>query len=97
MMPACRIRVVPSARQHAVQDLPDEALVFLLGSRYCETDRLSETAWATVRAGADRMGLACRRSAISFTTILVFDYDVVHAHTAACCCVGQRCAKLPSR
>jgi len=37
--------VVPSARQLAVQDLPDETLVFLLGSRYCETDRLSEVAW----------------------------------------------------
>jgi transglutaminase-like putative cysteine protease len=29
-----------------VEDLPDEALVFLLGSRYCETDRLSEIAWS---------------------------------------------------
>jgi transglutaminase-like putative cysteine protease len=28
-----------------VQDLPEEALVFLLGSRYCETDLLSQTAW----------------------------------------------------
>jgi transglutaminase-like putative cysteine protease len=37
--------VVPDARQHAVEDLPDEALVFLLGSRYCETDLLSHTAW----------------------------------------------------
>jgi transglutaminase-like putative cysteine protease len=34
------------ALQHAVEDLPGETLVFLLGSRYCETDRLSETAWA---------------------------------------------------
>ncbi|MEX0828250.1 MAG: transglutaminase family protein, partial [Haliea sp.] len=34
-----------SAPQHAVEDLPTETLVFLLGSRYCETDRLSETAW----------------------------------------------------
>jgi transglutaminase-like putative cysteine protease len=33
------------ALQHPVQQLPEEALVFLLGSRYCETDRLSETAW----------------------------------------------------
>jgi transglutaminase-like putative cysteine protease len=31
--------------QHQVQLLPEETLVFLLGSRYCETDRLSETAW----------------------------------------------------
>lgn len=28
-----------------MEDLPEEALLFLLGSRYCETDRLSETAW----------------------------------------------------
>ncbi|MCU0836751.1 MAG: transglutaminase family protein, partial [Chromatiaceae bacterium] len=37
--------VDPNAPQHAVEDLPAETLVFLLGSRYCETDRLSETAW----------------------------------------------------
>ena len=37
--------VVPEARQVPVQELPEEALVFLLGSRYCETDRLSDTAW----------------------------------------------------
>jgi transglutaminase-like putative cysteine protease len=34
-----------SAQQHAVQDLPEDTLVFLLGSRYCETDLLSEVAW----------------------------------------------------
>jgi transglutaminase-like putative cysteine protease len=33
------------AIQHDIKDLPDEVLVFLLGSRYCETDRLSEVAW----------------------------------------------------
>ncbi len=37
--------VVPQARQTPVERLPDETLLFLLGSRYCETDRLSETAW----------------------------------------------------
>ena len=34
-----------SALQHPVPQLPEETLVFLLGSRYCETDRMSETAW----------------------------------------------------
>jgi transglutaminase-like putative cysteine protease len=34
-----------SAVQHAVEDLPTDTLVYLLGSRYCETDRLSEEAW----------------------------------------------------
>ncbi len=37
---------VADAEQHAVEDLPDDALVFLLGSRYCETDMLSDTAWS---------------------------------------------------
>jgi transglutaminase-like putative cysteine protease len=37
--------VAASARQHPVQNLPEETLVFLLGSRYCETDLLSEVAW----------------------------------------------------
>ena len=38
--------VVPEARQIPVQDLPDEVMVYLLGSRYCDTDRLSDTAWS---------------------------------------------------
>ena len=33
------------ALQHSVETLPEETLVFLLGSRYCETDVLSEFAW----------------------------------------------------
>lgn len=37
--------VAASASQHAVEDLPAETLIFLLGSRYCETDRLTEAAW----------------------------------------------------
>jgi transglutaminase-like putative cysteine protease len=37
--------VVPSARLHSVSDLPQETLLFLLGSRYCETDLLSDAAW----------------------------------------------------
>ena len=37
--------VASFAQQHPVQDLPEETLVFLLGSRYCDTDRLSQIAW----------------------------------------------------
>jgi transglutaminase-like putative cysteine protease len=37
--------VSPDATQQAVQDLPVETLVYLLGSRYCDTDLLSEEAW----------------------------------------------------
>jgi transglutaminase-like putative cysteine protease len=37
--------LVPDARELPVQELPDDCLVYLLGSRYCETDRLSQVAW----------------------------------------------------
>ena len=36
----------PDAHQHDVDQLPDEVLIFLLGSRYCETDRLTHVAWS---------------------------------------------------
>jgi transglutaminase-like putative cysteine protease len=47
---------VPHARQVAVQDLPEETLLFLLGSRYCETDRLSEIAWGLFGQGPTGWG-----------------------------------------
>src|SRR3954452_1453022 len=38
--------VIPaSAEQHAVDQLPTDVLQFMLGSRYCEVDRLSDIAW----------------------------------------------------
>jgi transglutaminase-like putative cysteine protease len=39
--------VVPDAWQHKLEELPVDTLIFLLGSRYCETDRLSDVAWST--------------------------------------------------
>ena len=37
--------IVADAAEIPVQDLPDDALQFLAGSRYVETDRLSQFAW----------------------------------------------------
>lgn len=37
--------VLLDAIQHPVEQLPEETLVFLLGSRYCETDLLTDAAW----------------------------------------------------
>jgi len=37
--------VANEAKQTPVEALPEESLVFLLGSRYCETDRLMPIAW----------------------------------------------------
>ncbi len=44
--------VAPDAVQHEIKDLPDELLLYLLASRYCETDRLKDFAWDTF-AGAE--------------------------------------------
>ena len=35
----------PAAREVSPSRLPDTALVYLLGSRYCETDKLYDQAW----------------------------------------------------
>ena len=58
------------AAQHEIKDLPDQVLVFLLASRYCETDRLSDFAWA--QFGATPLGWP-RVQAIC---------DFVHGHLA---------------
>jgi transglutaminase-like putative cysteine protease len=38
--------MAPDAAQSSLETLPVETLVYLLGSRYCDTDRLSEFAWS---------------------------------------------------
>ncbi len=43
--------VAQDAPQVPVDALPDDTLVYLLGSRYCETDLLSELAWKTFANG----------------------------------------------
>ncbi|PMS29845.1 transglutaminase-like domain-containing protein [Paraburkholderia rhynchosiae] len=52
----------PFDYQHAVETLPDECLAFLLGSRYCETDLLSDIAWklfSNTPAGGARVQAIC--------------------------------------
>ena len=60
----------PEAAQHAVDDLPDDVILFLLGSRYCETDRLSEAAWSMF--GATPVGWSRVQAVV----------DYVHQHIA---------------
>ena len=38
-------RQSPDAVQHNLENLPNETLVFLMPSRYCEVDKLSDVAW----------------------------------------------------
>jgi transglutaminase-like putative cysteine protease len=43
--------VAPDARQFEVGDLPDDVLVYLLGSRYCDIEKLSDLAWRLFGGG----------------------------------------------
>ncbi len=64
---------VPDARQIPVQDLPDEVLVYLLGSRYCDTDKLSQTAWSLF--GSTPEGWARVQAIVDYTHERIrFDY-----------------------
>ncbi len=50
--------VYPNSIQHRIEDLPDETLMFLLPSRYCETDRFLDLAWSLfggAKTGWDRV------------------------------------------
>ncbi|GLR87890.1 transglutaminase-like domain-containing protein [Bradyrhizobium iriomotense] len=38
--------VMPSAQQLPIEQLPNELLLYLMPSRYCETDKLTDIAWS---------------------------------------------------
>ena len=58
----------PNAEQHALDKLPVETLVYLLGSRYCETDQFVNIAWAQFGNIAKGWPLVPKQSAILFMT-----------------------------
>ena len=62
------------SEQLAVEDLPQETLVYLLGSRYCETDLLTEAAWDLF--GRAPKGWPLVQAISTFVhEHLVFDYE----------------------
>src|SRR5258708_35121266 len=38
--------IVPSAQQLPIGQLPDDVMLYLMASRYCETDKLTDVAWS---------------------------------------------------
>jgi transglutaminase-like putative cysteine protease len=62
--------VMPDAEQVPVAELPDDVLVYLLGSRYCETDLMGNIAWSMfggIQGGWAKVQAIC---------------DFVHGHLA---------------
>lgn len=66
--------VVSEARQVPVEELPEEALVYLLASRFCDSDRLLDQAWTLF--GPAEPGLARVRAICDFThQHITFGYE----------------------
>ena len=64
----------PTAEQSQVQDLPHDTLHFLVGSRYCETDRLSDKAWELF--GGTPLGFARVQAVVDYVhDHLTFGYE----------------------
>ncbi len=85
---------VPDAKQHAVEDLPEDTLVYLLGSRYCETDLLSQTAWQLFESTAPgwwRVQAICDY----VHKHIAFDYQNARAHAQRRASLRRTNRRLP--
>jgi transglutaminase-like putative cysteine protease len=66
-------RQMPDVEQHEIYDLPDDALKFLIASRYCEVDRMVDIAWQLF--GATAKGWARVQAICNFVhRHIQFDY-----------------------
>jgi transglutaminase-like putative cysteine protease len=92
-----------NAQQHQVQHLPAEVILFLLGSRYCETDRLSDEAWRLL--GNTPLGWPRVQAICGFAhNHLIFGYEqsrvtrtVFEAHQERFAVAFCRCLNIPAR
>src|ERR1700758_3504733 len=74
--------VNPAAQQGPIDQLPDEVLLYLMPSRYCETDKLTDIAWklfGSTKPGWDRVGAICEFVHHHVT----FGYEHAHAMKTA--------------
>lgn len=105
-------RVNWNAQQHPVPDLPAETLQYLLGSRYCEVDRLSDVAWnlfGQSSPGWDRVQAICDwvhsniRYGYEYARSTKTAYDVYTERTGVCrdfthlAITFCRCLNIPAR
>lgn len=70
------------ARQAEVDDLPDSVLLYLLGSRYCDTDKLGSLAWE--KFGATQGGYPRVQAIVDYVNAHIkFGYDYARADRTA--------------
>ncbi|MDE2301196.1 MAG: transglutaminase family protein [Sphingomonadales bacterium] len=105
-------QVEPRAAQVSLDRLPDDVLLYLLASRYCETDRLTEQAWSLF--GHVPQGWPLVQAIVDYVHAAIrFDYmaarptktawDVFHERTGVCRDYAHlaitlcRCMNIPAR
>ena len=70
------------AKQHDVQDLPDDVMVFLMPSRYCDTELLSDLAWSLF--GGTPLGYERVKAIVDYAHNRIrFDYQQARATRTA--------------
>ena len=70
------------ARQAKVENLPDDVLVYLLGSRYCDTDKLATLAWK--KFGKIAPGYPLLKAILDYThNRITFGYPYARADRTA--------------
>jgi transglutaminase-like putative cysteine protease len=104
--------VFPFARQHPVEELPPDALLFLLASRYCEVDKLSDIAWSLfgqTPPGWQRVQAVCNwvhqnvMFGYQFAHPMKSAWDVYHERKGVCRDLNHlaltfcRCLGIPAR
>jgi transglutaminase-like putative cysteine protease len=104
--------VLATARQHPIDELPDDALIYLLGNRYCDTQKLSDLAWQTFgnsKTGWDRVQAICdfAHNHIEFGYCYARDdrtaFDAYHERVGVCrdfthlAVALCRCMNIPAR
>ena len=100
------------APQHPVEELPPEVLPFLLGSRYCEVDKLTDVAWSLfgqTQLGWPRVQAVCDwvhtnvQFGYLFTSLSKSAHDVYRERTGVCRDLNHlaltfcRCLGIPAR
>ena len=92
-VPATADSTDEAAAQAAIEDLPDEAFVYLLPSRFCWPDVLHDAAWAlfdAVKPGWPRVQAVCDwvhreiRYEVGASTALTTAYDVWQSRLGVC-------------
>jgi transglutaminase-like putative cysteine protease len=72
----------PDAGQQPIDALPDDVLLYLMSSRYCEVSRLADEAWAI--AGGAKPGWARVQALVSAVHArIAFDYDAASPERTA--------------